>query len=69
MIQPLAARSAASDGRNDDALLPSVRPESRLAFGPIWARLADHPHLPPGLAAASAAGGATASAPTAEEAT
>jgi hypothetical protein len=56
MIHGLSTRFAESDGRKDDALLTSLRPESLLAFEPIWARLADHAHLMPGLAAASAAG-------------
>jgi hypothetical protein len=62
MIHRLSACFAESDGRNDDALLPGLRPESLLAFEPIWARLPDHAHLVPGLAAASAAGGAGADA-------
>jgi hypothetical protein len=55
MIYGLSARFAESDGRKHDALLPSLQPESLLAFEPIWARLADHAHLVPGLAAAPAA--------------
>jgi len=55
MIHGLCTRFAESDGRKDDAFLPSLQPESLLAFEPIWARLADHAHLVPGLAAASAA--------------
>ena len=55
MIHGLSARFAESDGRNDDALLPGLQPESPLAFEPIWARLAGHAYLVPGLAAASAA--------------
>jgi hypothetical protein len=59
MIHGLSTRFAESDGRNDDALLPSPRPKSLLAFEPIWARLADHAQLVTGLAAGSAAGGAS----------
>jgi hypothetical protein len=59
MIHGLSARFAESDGRKDDALLPSLRPESLLASDPIWAGLADHAHLVPGLAAASAAADTT----------
>jgi hypothetical protein len=55
VIHGLCTRFAESDGREDDALLPGLRPESLLAFEPIWARLADHAHLVPGLAVASAA--------------
>jgi hypothetical protein len=69
MIHRLSARFAESDGRNDDALLPGLRPESLLAFEPIWARLPDHAHLVPGLAAASAAGGAAADASAGRDAT
>jgi len=69
MIHGLSIRFAESEGRNDDAPLPSPRPESLLAFEPIWARLADHAHLVPGLAAASAAGGAAAGASTGRDAT
>ena len=68
MIHRLSARFAESDGRNDDALLPGL-PESLLAFEPIWARLPDHAHLVPGLAAASAAGGAAADASAGRDAT
>ena len=68
MIHELSTRFAESDGRNDDALLPSLRPESLLAFEPIWARLADHAHLVPGLAAASG-GGAAAAVSTGRDAT
>jgi hypothetical protein len=57
MIHRLSARFAESAGRKDDAFLPGLRPESLLAFEPIWARLADYAHLVPGLAAASAAAG------------
>ena len=59
MIHGLSTCFAESDGRKDDAVLASVRPESLLAFKPIWARLADHAHLMPGLAAASAAADAS----------
>jgi hypothetical protein len=69
MIGGLSIRFAESDGRNDDVLGPSLRPESLLAFEPIWARLADHAHLVPGLAAASAAGGAPGGASTGRDAT
>ncbi len=55
MIHGLSTRFAVSDGRKDDALLPSLRPESLLDFEPIWARLADHARLVPELAAESAA--------------
>ena len=55
MIRGLSARFAEGEGRNDDALLPGLRPESLLAFEPSWARLTDHAHLVPGLAVASAA--------------
>jgi len=65
----LSTRFAESEGRKDDALLPSLRPESLLAFEPIWARLADHAHLVPGLAAASAARGAAADTSTGRDAT
>ena len=68
MIHRLSARFAESDGRNDDALLPGL-PESLLAFEPIWARLPDHAHLVPGLAAASAAGGAAGDTSTGRDAT
>lgn len=68
MIHGLSTRFTGSDGRKDDALSPSLRPESLLAFEPIWARLADHAHLVPGLAAASAAGGAAADASTGRDA-
>ena len=69
MIHGLSIRLAESEGRNDDALVVSPWPESLLAFEPIWARLADHAHLVPGLAAAPAAGGAAAGAPTRRDAT
>jgi hypothetical protein len=69
MIHRLSARFAESAGRKGDALLPGLRPESLLAFEPIWARLADHAHLVPGLAAASAAGSAAADASTGRDAT
>jgi hypothetical protein len=69
MIHGLSIRFAESDGRNDDALLPSLQPESLLAFEPIWVRLADHARLVPGLAAASAAGGTAAGASTGRDAT
>jgi hypothetical protein len=69
MIHGLSTRLAESDGRKDDALMLSLRPESLLAFEPIWARLADHAHLAPGLAAASAAGGAAADTSTGRDAT
>ena len=69
MIYGLSARFAESDGRKDDALLPSLQPESLLAFEPIWARLADHAHLVPGLATASAADGTAADASTGRDAT
>ena len=69
MIHGLSTRFAEIDGRKDDALLPSLRPESLLAFEPIWARLADHAHLVPGLAAASAEGGAAADTSTGRDAT
>ena len=69
MIHGLSIRLAESEGRNDDALVVSPWPKSLLAFEPIWARLADHAHLVPGLAAASAAGGATAGASTGRDAT
>jgi hypothetical protein len=69
MIHGLSTRFAESDGRKDDALLPSLRPESLPGFEPIWARLADHAHLVPRLAAASAVGGAAADASTGRDAT
>jgi len=55
MIHGLCTRYAESDGRKDDAFLPSLQPERLLVFEPIWARLADHAHLVPGLAASAAA--------------
>ena len=69
MIHGLSTRFAGSDGRKGDALSPSLRRESLPPFEPIWARLADHAHLVPGLAAASAAGGAAADASTGRDAT
>ena len=69
MIHGLSIRFAESDGRNDDALVVSPWPESLLAFDPICARLADHAHLVPGLAAAPAAGGAAAGTSTGRDAT
>jgi hypothetical protein len=69
MIHGLSTRLAESDGRKDDALLPGLRPESLLAFEPIWARLADHAHLVTGLAAASAASGAATDASTGRDPT
>ena len=69
MIHGLSIRFAESDSRNDDALVVSPWPESLLAFEPIWARLADHAHLVPGHAAASAARGAAAGAATGRDAT
>jgi hypothetical protein len=55
MIHGLSTRFAGSDGRKDDALLPSLQPQSLHAFEPSRARLAGHAHLVPGLAAASTA--------------
>jgi hypothetical protein len=69
MIHRLSARFAESDGRKGNALMPGLRPESPLAFEPIWARLAGHAHLVPGLPAASAAGGAAADASAGRDAT
>ena len=69
MIHGLSARFAESDGRKANALLPSLQPESLLAFEPIWARLADHAHLVPGLATASAADGTAADTSTERDAT
>ena len=54
VIDGLTVRFAQSQDRREHALLLSPWPESLLAFEPIWARLADHAHLVPGLAAASA---------------
>jgi hypothetical protein len=69
MIHGLSIRFAESDGRNGDALVVSPWPESLLALEAIWARLADHAHLVPGHAAASAAGGAAAGASAGRDAT
>jgi hypothetical protein len=55
MIHGRCTRCAESGRRKDDAFLPGVPPQSLLAFEAIWARLADHAHLVPGLAAAPAA--------------
>jgi hypothetical protein len=59
IIDGRSIRFAESDGRNDDAHLLSLRPESLFAFEPIWARLADHAQLVTGFAAASAVGGSS----------
>jgi pimeloyl-ACP methyl ester carboxylesterase len=44
-IDGLSIRFAASEDRDDHALLLSPWPESVLAFEPTWARLAEHTHL------------------------
>jgi hypothetical protein len=41
-IDGLSIRFAASEDRNDHALLLSPWPESLYAFEPIWSRLAEH---------------------------
>ena len=69
VIDGLSVRFAESEDRHEHALLLSPWPESLLAFEPIWMRLADHAHLVPGLAAASAAGRAAAGASTGRAAT
>jgi len=69
MIHGLCTRFAESDGRKDNALLPGLQRESLLSFEPIWARLADHAHLVPGLATASVADGTAADASTGRDAT
>ena len=69
VIDGLSVRFAESGDRDDHALLLSPWPESLLAFEPIWARLPGHAHLVPGLAAASAAGGAAADASAGRDAT
>jgi pimeloyl-ACP methyl ester carboxylesterase len=45
VIDGLSIRFAASQARNDHALLLSPWPESLLAFEPMWSRLAEHTHL------------------------
>jgi hypothetical protein len=45
IIDGLSIRFTESEGRNDDALLLSPRPESLFAVEPIWAPLADHAYL------------------------
>ena len=45
VIDGLTIRFAQSDDQIDHALLLSPWPESLLAFGPIWARLAERAHL------------------------
>ena len=44
IIDGLTVRFAASDEKEDDALLLSPWLESLFAFEPIWARLAEHAH-------------------------
>src|SRR5258708_13105120 len=45
VIDGLTVRFAQSEYRDDHALLLSPWPESRLAFEPVWSRLAEHAHL------------------------
>jgi pimeloyl-ACP methyl ester carboxylesterase len=44
-VDGLTIRFAESEDRDDHALLLSPWPESLLAYGPTWARLAEHAHL------------------------